>query len=194
MSFELPELPFEKEALGSWGSKETIDFHYGKHHAGYVSKLNAAIAETELKDKSLEEIIKLSRNDLRIFNNAAQHFNHSFFWNCLQADTSKPDGLLEEKIQRDFGSLHILQEEFTSLAGLHFGSGWAWLLESPEGNLVLKSYHDADTPADSDHTPILTLDVWEHAYYIDYRNDRKAFIDGFWDHINWKFAGDQLKN
>ena len=190
--FQLPDLPFDRESFLPWTSAETFDFHHGKHHAGYVKKLNAAVEGTELENKSLEEVISAGRKGaFGVFNSAAQHFNHSFFWKCLFVDSTEPEGQLLEMINRDFGSLDTLKDQFSTLAGKHFGSGWVWLLLEDE-KLILRDFHDADTPADTGSKPLLTLDVWEHAYYIDHRNDRASFIKGFWDHVNWKFVSDQL--
>lgn len=191
--FELPELPFAKDALAPWTSAETFDFHHGKHHAGYVNKLNASVLGSDLEDRSLEEVIKGSRDrNPKVFNLAAQHFNHSFFWNCLSAETQSPEGDVATAIDRDFGSFEAFQNQFTDVALTHFGSGWAWLVRGADGTLSVKGFHDAETPAFTEETPLLTLDVWEHAYYIDHRNDRGAFISGFWEHVNWKFVGEQI--
>ncbi len=190
--FELPELPFEKDALGDWTSAETIDFHHGKHHAGYVKKLNLAVLGNEFEGQSLEEVIKGSRDrDPKVFNLAAQHFNHSFFWNCLAGESSKPEGALAEAIDRDFGSFDDFKNQFGVMALSHFGSGWVWLVQE-EGKLAIHDYHDAESPAGTIASPLLTLDVWEHAYYIDHRNDRGAFIEGFWSHVNWEWVAQQM--
>lgn len=192
--FELPELPFEKNSLAPWTSEETINFHYGKHHAGYVNKLNAAVLGKEFEGKELNEVIRESREShQKIYNLAAQHYNHSFFWSCLKAESSMPDEKLMKEIENSFESFETFKEEFTKTAATHFGSGWAWLVKTKEGSLVIKGFHDADTPAQTDDMPLLTLDVWEHAYYIDHRNDRSAFIDGFWDHVNWSYVSSQLQ-
>lgn len=192
MSFELPDLPFDPKGFGDWTSEETFSYHHGKHHAGYVKKLNAAVEGTEWAEKDITEVISANRSNPGIFNNAAQHYNHSFFWNCLTPEGGSPEGKLAELIERDFGSLDALKEQFTETATKHFASGWAWLVQNPDGTLAIKDYHDADTPADSDSKPLLTLDVWEHAYYIDHRNDRGAFVNGFWSHVNWKYVSQQL--
>lgn len=191
--FELPDLPFAKDALAPWISAETFDFHHGKHHAGYVSKLNAAVLGTDFEGRSLGEVMKKSRGaNPKIFNLAAQHFNHSFFWDCLSPSAQSPSGELVSMIERDFGSMGTFMDQFTDVATTHFGSGWAWLYRGLDGKLGINGYHDAETPAQTDLTPLLTLDVWEHAYYIDYRNDRAAFIQGFWGHVNWEFVSSQL--
>ncbi|TAL51353.1 superoxide dismutase [Patescibacteria group bacterium] len=192
--FELPELPFAKDAFGAWTSAETFDFHHGKHHAGYVQKLNAAVLGNEFEGRSLDEVIAGSRDrNPKVFNLAAQHFNHSFFWSCLSPESQTPSGEFVSLIDRDFGSFEQFRNQFTDVAATHFGSGWAWLVRSAEGILVAKGFHDAQTPAQTEETPLLTLDVWEHAYYIDHRNDRGAFIEGFWNHVNWRFVERQVK-
>lgn len=192
--FELTSLPFEENALEGWTSAETLSFHHGKHHAGYVKKLNAAAEGTDYAEKSLEEVIVAARGaDQGVFNNAAQIWNHTFFWNCLSGDAQSPEGSLLAAIDRDFGSLDAFKEEFGKKALTLFGSGWAWLVQNADGKLEIAQYKDAETPSGTDVTPILTLDVWEHAYYVDFRNNRGGFIEGFWSHTNWKFAGEQLK-
>lgn len=193
MTFELPRLPFDPASLAPWTSAETFSYHHGKHHAGYVMKLNAAIEGSGLDGKTLEEVIAATRGKTpAVFNSAAQHFNHSFFWKCLSADAGAPEGMLLEAITRDFGSLDAFKEEFGAKASSLFGSGWAWLVKGPDGTLSVGQYKDADTPVDSDSRPLLTLDVWEHAYYIDHRNDRGGFIKGFWEHVNWSHVAAQM--
>lgn len=193
--FELPELPFANDALQPWASAETFEYHHGKHHAGYVKKLNGAVLGNAFEGKQLDEVIRESRDEnQKIYNLSAQHFNHSFFWNCLTPESMAPDGELLELLDRDFGSVEEFKTAFTSAALGHFGSGWAWLVQTVEGTLEIRDYHDADTPAYSDVTPLLTLDVWEHAYYIDHRNDRAGFIQGFWNHVNWAFVSSNLKS
>lgn len=193
MAHILPDLPFAKDALAPWTSAETLEYHHGKHHAGYVNKLNEALKSTDLGEKSLEEVIVAGRrSNYTLYNLAAQHYNHSFFWNCLAAENQGPVGQLGEFINRDFGSLDSFKEQFGAMALKHFGSGWVWLLMDENGKLSLQDFHDADTPAETELKPILTLDVWEHAYYVDYRNDRGKFIEGFWEHVNWEFANERL--
>ncbi|MBT4856576.1 superoxide dismutase [Candidatus Uhrbacteria bacterium] len=191
--FELPELPFSPDSLAPWTTEETFSYHYGKHHAGYVKKLNAAVEGTDLEGKSLIEVINSSRNNnAKAFNSAAQHFNHSFFWNCLSAEASEPSDELKAQIESDFGSLDSFKEQFGARATTLFGSGWAWLAKSADGKLSIQQHKDAGTPAGTDSTPLLTLDVWEHAYYIDHRNNRGGFIEGFWNHVNWQFVSEQF--
>ena len=190
--FTLPELPFLKDALSPWTSAQTLEFHHGKHHAGYVSKLNDAIVGTEFVDKSLEGVIATARGrNQKVFNLSAQHFNHSFFWNCLSSSSQQPSEKLLSMLTHDFVSLDAFREQFSNTAASHFGSGWAWLVQDAAGKLFVKDYHDAETPVGTDFRPILTLDVWEHAYYLDHKNDRAGFIKGFWEHVNWEFAAAQ---
>jgi Fe-Mn family superoxide dismutase len=190
--FTLPDLPFAKDALVPWTSAQTFDFHHGKHHAGYVQKLNAAVLGTEFEGRTLEEVIAGSRDkNQKVFNLAAQHFNHSYFWNCLSPESQSPSGELAAAIDRDFGSLEAFKNQFTDVAATHFGSGWAWLVQDAGGKLIVKDYHDAETPVGTELRPILTLDVWEHAYYLDHKNDRASFIKGFWEHVNWEFVAGQ---
>lgn len=194
MAFTLPELPFAPDALAPWTSAETFSYHHGKHHAAYVTKLNAAVEGTDLAGKSLEDVIAASRGtNAGVCNNAAQHWNHSFFWECLAAASTAPEGLLRDALVRDFGSLEQFMEQFGQKALTLFGSGWAWLVQNQDGTLVIAQYKDADTPVGTDKTPLLTLDVWEHAYYIDHRNDRGAFIKGFWQHVAWDKVAGRMK-
>ena len=192
MPFELPELPFAKDALAPHMSAETFDYHHGKHHAAYVNKLNAAIEGTEHADKSLEDIIKAAEGGL--FNNAAQHWNHSFFWKCLKpGGGGEPTGDLLEAINRDFGSVDAFKEAFSKTAATTFGSGWAWLVVKG-GKLELMSTSNADLPLKHDAHALLTIDVWEHAYYVDHRNARPKFIAAFLDNlVNWDFVAENLK-
>jgi len=155
--------------------------------------LNAAVLGNEFEGRTLEEVIAGSRDrNPKVFNLAAQHFNHRFFWNCLSPESQKPGDELASAIDRDFGSFEQFKNQFTDVAAAHFGSGWAWLTRSSDGKLAVKGFHDAQTPAQTDETPLLTLDVWEHAYYIDHRNNRSAFIEGFWNYVNWEFVAQQL--
>jgi len=188
MAFTLPDLPFAADALSSKGmSAETFEYHHGKHHNAYVTKLNELIAGTAHENASLEDIIKAS--DGGLFNQAAQHFNHSFFWNCLTPDAQDgPKGALGEAIAKQFGSLDEFKSEFSAKAATLFGSGWAWLVKKGDGSLAITQEPNAGCPIKSGDTPILTLDVWEHAYYVDHRNARPKFIEGFWGMCNWEFA------
>lgn len=191
MEHKLPQLPFAKDALEPVISAETIDYHYGKHHQAYVNNLNKLIAGTEFEDMSLEEIIKKSSGG--IFNNAAQVFNHTFYWNCLSPDCGgEPVGALAEAIEQAFGSFDAFKEKFSATAATTFGSGWAWLVKDADGKLQIVSTSNAGTPLTQDQKPLLTCDVWEHAYYIDYRNARPSYIEKFWDLVNWDFVASNL--
>lgn len=188
---KLPELPYALDALEPHISKETLEYHYGKHHAAYVKKLNDAIKGTEYEDKSLEEIITSA--DGAIFNNAAQTWNHSFYWKCMSPDGGTPSGEVVEAISRKFRSAESFDTEFATTASNHFGSGWVWLVLDKDGKLAITSTHDADTPIRHGQTPLLTCDVWEHAYYIDYRNSRPDYLKAFWKVLNWQFVNEQFK-
>jgi Fe-Mn family superoxide dismutase len=192
MAFELPELPYPKDALTGM-SAETLDYHHGKHHKKYVDTLNSLVAGTPDESKSLEEIIKGSSG--KLFNQAAQTWNHTFFWNCMSPDGGgEPTGDVAQKIDAAFGSYASFREQFSTEAANHFASGWAWLVEDG-GSLKVVSTHDADTPVAHGQKPILTLDVWEHAYYIDYRNARPDFIEAFLDNlVNWEFVSQNLSS
>ena len=195
MAFTLPDLPFAKDALAPHMSAETLDFHHGKHHKAYVDKVNGWIDEKGLADKSLVEVIKLAKDkgDKGLFNQSAQIWNHSFFWLCLAAPGQKPTGKLAARIDEAFGSTEALLKKLTEEAVGHFASGWAWLVLEG-GKLKVTSYHDADTPIVHDGVqPLLTLDVWEHAYYIDYRNARPKFAETVLGNIiNWEFVAQNL--
>ncbi|MFA5585245.1 MAG: Fe-Mn family superoxide dismutase [Saccharofermentanales bacterium] len=191
MEHKLPQLPFAKDALEPVISAETIDYHYGRHHQAYVNNLNKLIAGTEFEDMSLEEIIRKSSGG--IFNNAAQVFNHTFYWNCLSPDCGgEPVGALAEAIEQAFGSFDAFKEKFSATAATTFGSGWAWLVKDADGKLQIVSTSNAGTPLTQDQKPLLTCDVWEHAYYIDYRNARPSYIEKFWDLVNWDFVASNL--
>ena len=184
MAIELPALPYDRTALEPHISGETIDFHYGKHHQAYVTNLNNMIAGTEFADMSLEDIIRKSQGGM--FNNAAQVWNHTFYWHCLSPNGGgEPTGKLAEAINAAFGSFEKVKEEFTKTAVGTFGSGWGWLVQRPDGALALASTPNAATPLTGEDTPLLTCDVWEHAYYIDYRNSRPNYLKGFWEIVNW---------
>jgi Fe-Mn family superoxide dismutase len=187
MAHELPDLPFEMNALEPHISEKTLSFHYGKHHAGYVGKLNAAIAGTELEGKTLEELIMSQSGG--IFNNAAQIWNHTFYWNSMSPNGGgEPTGTIAGKIDEAFGSFEEFKTAFTAAAGGHFGSGWAWLVMNSNGGLEIVDTHDAGNPLTDGLTPILTCDVWEHAYYIDRKNARPAYIAAWWELVNWDWA------
>jgi Fe-Mn family superoxide dismutase len=191
MAHELPDLPFEMNALEPHISEKTLSFHYGKHHAGYVGKLNAAIAGTELEGKTLEELIMSQSGG--IFNNAAQIWNHTFYWNSMSPNGGgEPTGAIAGKIDEAFGSFEEFKTAFTAAAGGHFGSGWAWLVMNSNGGLEIVDTHDAGNPLTDGLTPILTCDVWEHAYYIDRKNARPAYIAAWWELVNWDWANQTI--
>ncbi|MFQ4140845.1 superoxide dismutase [Chlorogloeopsis sp. ULAP02] len=196
MAFTQPPLPFPMDALESHGMKaETFEYHYGKHHKAYVDNLNKLTEGTELANKPLEEVIQISFKDSSktgIFNNAAQVWNHTFFWNCLSpSGGGQPTGDLGSNIEKDFGSFDKFKEEFSNAAATQFGSGWAWLVDD-NGTLKVTKTPNAENPIVHGQKPLLTLDVWEHAYYIDFRNARPAFIKNFLDNlVNWDFAAEQ---
>jgi Fe-Mn family superoxide dismutase len=192
MAFELPPLPYPKDALAPLISAETFDYHHGKHHAAYVTNLNAAIAGTPNEKKSLEEIILGS--DGPLFNNSAQVWNHTFFWNSMKPKGGgKPSGDLASAIERDFGGFDKFREQFVQAAVKQFGSGWAWLV-AEGGKLKITSTANADLPMKHGQTALFTVDVWEHAYYIDYRNARPKFVEAVVDGLaNWDFVSENLK-
>ena len=193
MAFELEPLPFAMDALAPHISQETLEYHYGKHHQAYVNNLNKLVPGTEFEGKSLEEIIKAA--DGGIFNNAAQVWNHSFYWNCLSPNGGgEPADELAAAMDEAFGSFDAFQEKFTKTAMTTFGSGWAWLVKDKHGKLDIVSTSNAGNPLCEDHTPLLTCDVWEHAYYIDTRNDRGAYLKNYWELVNWDFVTENLKN
>jgi superoxide dismutase, Fe-Mn family len=191
-TFELPPLSFPTDALEPQLSRETLELHHGKHHAGYVKVLNELVRGTRFTDHSLSEIIRISAPG-PLHNNAAQHFNHSFYWNCLRpAGGATPTGILAETIRLGFGSFDTFARRFTTIAAGQFGSGWAWLMRNPDGSLSVEASTNAETPAGAGRTPLLTCDVWEHAYYVDYRNDRGKYLDAFWSLVNWDFVAANL--
>ncbi|MDF2940009.1 MAG: superoxide dismutase [Gammaproteobacteria bacterium] len=191
MPFALPALPYEKNALEPHMSAETLEYHYGKHHKAYVDNLNNLVAGTEFENKSLEDIIKHSSGG--VFNNAAQIWNHTFFWHCLSPNGgSAPSGKVAEAINKSFGSFDLFKEKFTKTALTTFGSGWAWLVKNQDGSLDIISTSNAGTPMTDGKVALLTCDVWEHAYYIDYRNARAKFLDAFWNLVNWEFVAKNL--
>lgn len=192
MAFELPALPYAKDALEPHISAETLDFHYGKHHNTYVVKLNGLIPGTEFENKSLEDIIKTSTGG--IFNNAAQVWNHTFYWHCLSPKGgNEPTGPVADAINAAFGSFEEFKTKFTESAVNNFGSGWTWLVKKADGSVAITNTSNAATPLTEDGvTPLLTVDVWEHAYYIDYRNVRPDYLAAFWALVNWEFVAENL--
>ena len=191
MSVTLPELPYSKQALSPHISEETLNYHYGKHHKAYVDKLNGQIAGTNLDKANLEEIVKSSQGG--IFNNSAQVWNHSFYWNCLSPQGGgAPTGNVLSAIEKHFGSFEKFKEEFSACAMTQFGSGWAWLVKEGD-QLKVTSTPNAETPLTSNsQKALLTCDVWEHAYYIDYRNARNSYLEAFWNLVNWEFVNKNL--
>ena len=192
MAFELPPLPYDRTALEPHISAETLDFHHGKHHQAYVTNLNKQIEGTEFESMDLESIIRKSQGG--IFNNAAQVWNHTFYWHCMKpGGGGEPTGKLGEAIAKAFGSFAAFKEQFTATAVGTFGSGWAWLVQRPDGALAIVSTSNANNPLTGDDTPLLTCDVWEHAYYVDYRNARPKYVESFWNLVNWDFVASNLK-
>lgn len=193
MAIELPPLPYALNALEPHISRETLEYHYGKHHQTYVTNLNNLLPGSGFENRILEEIIQSSSG--AIFNNAAQVWNHTFYWHCLTPNGGgEPTGELANQIQKAFGSFSAFQEQFTKTAIATFGSGWAWLVRTPENKLEIISTSNADTPLTDNKKALLTCDVWEHAYYIDYRNARAKYVESFWKCVNWKFVIDNFAN
>ena len=191
MKHELPPLPYPTNALEPHISRETLEFHHGKHHKTYVDKLNELVKGTEYESASLEDIIR--RAEGKIFNNAAQTWNHTFFWNCMAPKAGgAPSGALAQAIDKSFGSFDAFKQKFSTVSGDLFGSGWTWLVRRDDGSLGIEPLKDADTPIKSGGRALLTLDVWEHAYYIDYRNKRPDFIAAFWNIVNWEFVAKNM--
>lgn len=188
MAIELPALPYDRDALAPHISEETINYHYGKHHQAYVTNLNNMIAGTDFEGKSLEDIIRTSEGG--VFNNAAQVWNHTFYWNSLSPNGGgEPSGALADAINSAFGTFADFKEKFTASAAGNFGSGWTWLVKNSSGALEIVNTSNAGTPiTDAGVTPLLTVDVWEHAYYVDYRNARPEYLKHFWELVNWDFA------
>ncbi len=190
MAHELPPLPYDQSALAPHISAETLEFHYGKHHQTYVTNLNKLIDGTEHANSSLEEIIKSASGGL--FNNAAQVWNHTFYWNCLSPNGGgEPSGAVADAIAQAFGSFAEFKEKFSTSAATNFGSGWTWLVKSG-GAVEIVNTSNAGCPLTDGKTPILTCDVWEHAYYIDYRNARPKYVEAFWNLVNWDFVNQNL--
>jgi superoxide dismutase, Fe-Mn family len=193
MAFTLPNLPYALDALAPHLSKETLEFHHGKHHAAYVNVLNEVAKGTKYEQMSLDEVVK-SAEPGRLFNQAAQHWNHSFYWTSMKPNGGgTPSGKLADAIKQSFGDFEAFKKKFQDTAVGHFGSGWAWLIANADGSLVIEATHDADTPIAKGKKPLLTCDVWEHAYYIDYRNARARYVETFIAHLaNWDFAAANL--
>ena len=192
--FQLPDLPYAQNALEPYISAKTLSFHYGKHHKAYIDNLNDLVKGTDMANMPVEEIIK--RSDRKIFNNSAQAWNHAFYWLCMappkNKDDNKPTGDLVAAIDEVFGSFNAFKEQFTEVGKTHFGSGWAWLAKAKAGKLEISGMHDANTPLKNGQIPLLALDVWEHAYYLDYQNSRPDYIEAFWKVVNWDFVAECL--
>jgi len=187
MAHTLPDLPYAMDALEPHISRETLEYHYGKHHNAYVVNLNGMLEGTELAGATLEDVIRKASGP--VFNNAAQVWNHTFYWNCLSPNGGgKPEGDLAKAIDSAFGSFDAFKAEFSDKAVKLFGSGWAWLVKKPDGSIAITQTSNADTPLQGDDTALLTCDVWEHAYYIDYRNARPKYVESFWNLVNWNFV------
>ena len=187
MAFELPPLPYAKNALAPTISEETIEYHYGKHHQTYVTNLNNLVKGSKFEAMGLEDIVRESSGG--VFNNAAQVWNHTFYWNCLKpGGGGAPTGALAAAIDKAFGSFAAFKEKFSSSAVGNFGSGWTWLVKNADGSLEVLNTSNAGTPMTSGKTALLTCDVWEHAYYVDYRNARAKYVESFWGLVNWDFV------
>ena len=190
MTHTLPPLPYEKNALEPVISQETIEYHYGKHHQTYVTNLNNLIPGTEFENLSLDEIVM--KSSAGIFNNAAQVWNHTFYWNCLSpSGGGAPTGALADAIAQAFGSVDEFKKQFAQSAATNFGSGWTWLVNNPDGSVAILNTSNAGTPMTSGKKALLTVDVWEHAYYVDYRNARPKYLEEIWKIINWNFVASQ---
>jgi Fe-Mn family superoxide dismutase len=189
MEHKLPELPYAKTGLIPTISQETLEFHHGKHHNAYVTNLNKLIKGTEFESMTLEQICAKASGP--IFNNAAQHWNHSFYWQCMAPSSLQPSGALADAIERDFKSPEGLRDMFVSSCVSNFGSGWTWLVKGGD-RLSIVNTSNAAMPQKDGKTPVLVCDVWEHAYYIDYRNNRQAYVEAFWKIVNWKFVESQF--
>ena len=191
MTHTLMDLPFDENALEPYISKETLQYHHGKHHAGYINNLNKLIEGTTYADMNLAEVVVTSKGG--IFNNAAQVYNHNFYFKGMKSETTTPSKQLVDLLNRDFGSMEAFKEVFIKTASGLFGAGWVWLSVDGSGSLVLESFSNAGNPLLTAHTPLLTCDVWEHAYYIDYRNARPEYIEKWWGLVNWDFVSQNLE-
>lgn len=191
MAFTLPALPYALDALVPHISKETLEYHYGKHHQAYVNNLNKAIEGTDMAALSLEDVIRKSSGG--VFNNAAQVWNHTFYWNSMSPNGGgAPTGKALDAINAKWGSFDAFKEEFNKAAAGNFGSGWTWLVQKTDGSLDIVNTDDAETPITTSDVPLMTCDVWEHAYYIDYRNARPQYLEKFWNLVNWDFVAGNL--
>ena len=190
MPHQLPPLPYAMDALEPHISRETLEYHYGKHHQTYVKTLNELIQNTEFSESALEDIIK--RAEGPVFNNAAQVWNHSFYWQCLSPTPTEPRGDLKKALETHFESVAKFKEQFQKCAIANFGSGWTWLVKKPDGKLAIQNTDDAKDPLITGDVPLLTCDIREHAYYIDYRNERAKYVSAFWNIVNWDFVAKNL--
>jgi len=194
----LPELPYSLDALEPYISRETLDYHYGKHHRAYVNKLNELIKGTDFEHMPLEAVVRATRSapgtSIPVYNNAAQAWNHAFYWQCLTPSQTLPEPELQSTLDSHFGSLESFRKQFTHAAVSTFGSGWVWLVAGNNGGLEIVSTGNADTPLTQGRMPLLTCDVWEHAYYIDYRNARAEYLAAFWKIVNWDFVAANLRH
>ncbi len=191
MEHTLPPLPYAIDALQPHISQETLEYHYGKHHQAYVTNLNNLIKGTEYENLSLEEIIKKSSGG--VFNNSAQVWNHTFYWNCMAPNAGGPaTGAVADAINAKWGSFDKFKEEFSKSCVGNFGSGWTWLVKKADGTVDIVNTSNAQTPLTTPDTPLLTCDVWEHAYYVDYRNARPKYVETFWNLVNWEFVNKQF--
>ncbi len=191
MPLTLPELPYPREALEPHMSRETLEFHHGKHHQAYVDKANELIKGTPFEGMKIEDIIRKSSG--KVFNNVAQVWNHTFFWHCLTPRQAAPAEALAAMLEKRFGSVEAFKKQFTEAAVNLFGSGWVWLVRTSDGSLAIVSKQGAGNPLVSGHKPLLACDVWEHAYYIDYRNARPEYLERFWRMVNWEFVARNLQ-
>ena len=192
MQHQLPQLPYNVNSLSPLISAETIEYHYGKHHKTYVDNLNRLLTGTEFEPETLEEIVKRASGG--IYNNAAQVWNHTFYWSCLAPDGGgEPEGELKTAIVKSFGTFETFTQEFTHGAITLFGSGWVWLVQKPDGTLSVEATSNAGNPLTKGNKPLLTCDMWEHAYYIDYRNARPKYLEAFWKLVNWEFVANNLR-
>jgi len=192
MAYELPPLPYAQDALEPVISRETLEYHHGKHHQTYVTNLNNLVEGTEFSGAELEEIIKKASGG--IFNNAAQVWNHTFYWNCLCPGGSAPGPELASAIDNTFGSMDEFKKQFSASAAGNFGSGWTWLVKNSDGSMAIVNTSNAGNPMTEGQTPLLTIDVWEHAYYIDYRNARPKYLEAIWDIVNWAQVSENYKH
>lgn len=195
--FKLPDLPYSLDGLEPYISEKTLSYHYGKHHKAYIDNLNGLLESDQsgrYRGKSVEEIVGDSEG--KIFNNAAQAYNHTFYWYCMkpvaEGEDNIPSDSLKKVLEDNFGGVEEFKTQFTEIAKTHFGSGWAWLLKKQDGSIEIVGMHDADTPLMNGDTPLLALDVWEHAYYLDYQNSRPDYIEAFWKVVNWDFVEERL--